>query len=161
MKRLVGALLLGSVPFLVTPHAMADKPTIQRIPMDDQFVVDDQCSFSVDVHITGTIVDISSTDENGAVHEFQALPQGTAVLTNPDTGESITFNISGPGFFTFNQDGSLTVKGTGLWMFWPNPETGEPGFFQTSGHFAQTIDPEGNVSFELSGHIVDVCSQLA
>jgi hypothetical protein len=161
MKRSIGVLLLAFLPFLVTPHAMAVKPTIARIPVDDEFTVDDQCAFSVDVHVTGTIVDISSIDENGTAHDFQAFPQGTAVLTNVDTDESITLNISGPGFFTFHQDGSLTVKGTGLWMFWPNPETGEPGFFQTSGHFAQTIDPEGNVSFELSGHMVDICSQLA
>jgi hypothetical protein len=161
MKRLVGVFLVVVVPFLSAPSALADKPQIQRIPIDDQFVVEDQCAFPVEVHATGILVDIVSIDEDGTVHEFQAFPQFKGTLTNLDTGTSITLNISGPAFITVYPDGSITVNGTGLWLFWPNPETGEPGFFQTSGHLVISVDPEGNASFDLVGRIVDVCSQLA
>lgn len=88
------------------------RPTIVRIPIDEYFV-DQSCGFDVGVHITGTVVDISYTDANGVFHEFQAGPQVRLELTRLDTGNSMTFNISGPAHITVNPDGSNTLTGTG------------------------------------------------
>jgi hypothetical protein len=161
MKRLTPfCFLVMLVPFFLVPHALAAKPSIHRIPIDDEFVLEDQCVFPVNVDATGILVDIVFTDEDGTVHEFQAYPQYKAVLTNLDTGESITLNLSGPASFTFNPDGSFTLKGTGNWLWFPHPATGDPGIFQTAGHVILSVDAEGNASWTLSGRIVDVCSQL-
>ena len=52
-------------------------------------------------------------------------------------------------------------KGTGPWLWRPYPGTGEPGFFQTFGHFLLTVDSEGNLTFDLTGHVVSLCPLLA
>jgi hypothetical protein len=161
MKRLLAVLVVMVVPFLAVPRALADKPTITRTVIDTEFVVEDQCAFPVDVHETGVLIDIVTTDEDGTVHDFEAFPRGTAVLTNADNGHSLILNISGPGRFTFYEDGSFSINGTGLWLFWPYPGTGEPGLFLTSGHFLLSVDSQGNTTFALTGRAVDICSQLA
>src|SRR6266705_1379515 len=134
MKRLAIVLLL-TLPFsLVASRAFAAKPTIQRIPVDNEFV-DSSCGFDVDIHQTGTIVDISYTDAEGVLHDFQAFPQGKQVMTNLDTGKTITVNIAGPGTFTVNPDGSFTLVGRGTWSW--------------------------NSNLTRTGHLVDLCAELA
>jgi hypothetical protein len=160
MKRRIAVLLLALIPLSAAPRAFADKPMMERILVDDEFVVDDQCAFPVDVHETGILVLIVSTDENGVVHEFRAFPEGTAVLTNVQSGKSISLNISGPESFTITP-GFSTLKFKGRTLFWPNPATGEPGFFLTMGQGVLSIGPGGSSSFDLSGRIEALCPQLA
>ena len=161
MKRLIGVMLVALVPFLVAPSARAEKPEITRTEVDDEFVLDDLCAFAVDVHITGTVVDISTTDENGT-HVTEVVPQGEIVLTNVETGESTTVHIGGPAFIDFDPDGSVTVVGAGGGIiFGIIPETDEPGIVQVNGRFVISFDPEGNVTFSRSGRLVDLCSELA
>ena len=161
MKRLLSLLVVMVIPFLAIPRASAEKPTITRSVIDVESLVRDQCSFPVIVHQTGVVIDIITTDEDGTVHDLEAFPRGRAVLTNVRNGHTLDINIAGPGKLTFFEDGSFTLDGTGPWIFWPFPGTDEPGIFQTLGHFLLTVDPEGNVTFTLTGHVEDLCAQLA
>jgi hypothetical protein len=71
-------------------------------------------------------------------------------LTNPNN--TLTANISGPGFDTFYPDGSEIVMSVGV------------QFAGTvfAGRALLTIYADGRVTFSMSGHIlVDVCSALA
>jgi hypothetical protein len=161
MKRLIGVMLVALVPFLAAPSARADRPTITRTEVDDEFVLDDLCAFAVNVHITGTFVDITTTDESGT-HVTEVVPKGKAVLTNLETGASTTVHIGGPAFIDFDPDGSVTIVGAGGGIiFGIIPETGEPGLVQVNGRFVLSFDPEGNESFTRSGRLVDLCSELA
>jgi hypothetical protein len=161
MKRLIGFVLLGLVPFLAVPSARAAQPVITRGEVDEEFVLEDLCAFPVDVHITGTFVDITTEDENGT-HITEVLPQGEAVLTNVESGTSTTIHNAGPSFLTFFPDGSVRLVGAGGGViFGIIPETGEPGIVQVNGRIEFFFDPEGNETFNRSGRLVDLCSALA
>jgi hypothetical protein len=159
MKRLVLVLLM-IVPFSISSRlAYADKPTIERFPIHDEFV-DDSCGFDVNIVVDGVDVLISYVDGEGVYHEFDAYPTFKATFTNLGTGESLTVSIAGPQKLTVYPDGSLTLVGTGVWAWGSNPETGDPGWFETSGHFVETVDAEGNQSFALTGRLISICDQL-
>jgi hypothetical protein len=161
MKRLAVALALA-LPMMVVaaPSALAAKPTIQRVPINDTFV-DTSCGFPVEVHATGFMITIQWVDADGTTHTIGAFPQAKNTLTNLDTGTTITVNVSGPAKITEGADGSFTLVGTGLWGWGNNPETGEPGQFLTAGRFVVSIDAAGNESFQIVGTITDLCPQLA
>src|SRR5205823_6646072 len=113
-RKLVVVAVVGLFAALIVPAALAGQPTIQRIPFEDHFV-SQSCGFPVQVDATGTVVDISYTDELGNVHDFQAAPQAKLTMTNLVTGKTIVVNNSGPGDVTIGADGSFTQVGTGLW----------------------------------------------
>lgn len=159
MKRFALVLLL-TLPFMTARAAYADKPTIERFPIDDEFV-DDSCGFAVDVQVTGIALVISYTDDEGVYHELDAYPQARVVFTNVETGEAVTESISGPGKLTIHPDGSFTLFGSGNWVWGGNPETGDPGWFLVQGRFVQSIDAEGNYSWSLlGGRLTSICDQL-
>jgi hypothetical protein len=73
-------------------------------------------------------------------------------------GGSVLLNISGPNLVRVFPDGSLTSTGNGPWLFWGHDLEGLPPVFYTTGHFVFTLDPEGNVTFERTGRLRDVCA---
>ena len=115
-------------------------------------------SFPVGVHIKGTDTAIIRTTALGDVHEFHAFGGGFATLTNLDSQQSITFNISGPGRFTFGADGSFRLVGTGTALF---AEEGTPGIQWFKGRFDLMIDAQGNETFTTAGTFKDMCTALA
>jgi hypothetical protein len=84
-------------------------------------------------------------------------------VTNLETGESIVYNISGPGFLTFFEDGSLdfVFGGRSLVWFFPGEVEDLPLVFVNSGQVTLHIDPEGNIVVEQVGEVEDVCAALA
>lgn len=140
-------------------HLFNGKPTIVRIPLDQEGV-DQSCGFDVGIRATGIAVSISYTDAEGVFHEFLAAPQLKMVLTRLDTGNSLTVNIAGPGNFTLNPDGSVTIVGTGGWSWFVDPDTLEPGLFLTQGRFVLSIDAEGNRTFTRTGNKTNLCALL-
>jgi hypothetical protein len=85
-------------------------------------------------------------------------------VINVETGETIEYNIRGPG--RFSADGS-TLIGTGPWLvLGEEGDLGEgspPQVNFITGRFIMTFDTSGAVaSFRvLSGRVVDVCAALA
>ena len=161
-RMLVVVAVVGLFAALIVPAASAAEPTIQRIPFEDHFVTQ-SCGFPVRIDATGTVVDISYTDELGTFHEFQAGPTAKATLTNLVTGKTIVVNNSGPGDDTFGADGSFTRVGTGLWL-WPllNPATLAPGIFLTQGRFVVYRPAPGVFpTITFTGTTIDLCARLA
>jgi hypothetical protein len=156
---------LAGVAFLsVAQAAFAVHPTIQHIPFNDT-ATDSRCGFAVTVQQSGIIVDISYTDSQGALHDFQAAPQTKAMMTNVATGKTITFSTSGPGRFTFNPDGSLELVGTGNWIWGHDPDINQSvegsGWFHTTGRFIVFIDVNGVETNTLMGTSTNLCDELA
>jgi hypothetical protein len=160
MKRLSVVLLVTLAVLLAAPSAQAAQPTIQRFPINVQFV-DEICGFPVETTITGFAVVIEWADADGRPLYFEVDPRLTLTATNLDTGETITLNISGPVHVNATADGGLVVLETGLWGRGENPETGEPGAFHTAGLLRITVDAEGNESAQFVGRVTDLCAELA
>jgi hypothetical protein len=113
-----GGLWLGASPCLLmlaltaavaAPAARADPP--QAFPLSAFDFVDTTCGFDVSVHFVA----------NGEV--LRVFSNGNSLVTGPlsaefsANGKTVSANISGPGIFRTNPDGSLTVfgAGTGFW----------------------------------------------
>lgn len=156
MKRLLVVSLLALASLVLVPNALSDPPTIQRFPIDATFLDTVDCSFPVQVNVTGTDVEITSGNR-----VFDALPQGTATLTNLDTEKSITVSIAGPGHTTLGADGSVTFVGTGPTLFFLLSPLGNPGITLLNGRFVLTIDAQGNPTFTSVGQTRDLCAELA
>jgi hypothetical protein len=157
MRRVAAGLLCSILVLFVGPAALAGKPTMQRSPINDEFV-DSSCGFDVDVVTTGFVIDIQWTDSSGGVRDFQAYPQAKQVLTNLETGKTITLNISGPSHVSVPAEGTPTLVGTGHWVWGSNPATGEPGIFMTTGRFVLDLD---SGAFSSHGRMVGLCPALA
>ena len=86
-------------------------------------------------------------------------------LTNLDSGESITVNISGPGVFTYTED-TLTVQteGRSLLFFLPGDLTSGQSYVRvTNGPNIFEVDlATGAITpIRESTNFVDVCEALA
>jgi hypothetical protein len=163
MRTLV---ILGAVIVAVAgaPTATADKPFREVTSSFQDFVITDECAFPVLYHqLSGTaIVTIRSPRAGGFDYRLVA-PDGKASLTNIETGISITVQGGGQASLEVNPDGSGEYKQTGVsgWNF-GDPITGTPGIFQGDGLYRVTFDASGNeTSLTLTGHMTDVCAQLA
>jgi hypothetical protein len=160
MKRstLIGLALLT---LALVPTALAGKPTRTVLPPTEDFV-STECGFKVAVHaVQEQLAILEFFDEGNLVREIDT---GAIkwTLTNMKTGQSVFVNLSGPGFLLLSPDGSGSFTGTGPWLFFENPETGDAGIFLLTGQFVVTFDALGNVEFTRDGRdVVDLCAVLA
>lgn len=122
---------------------------------------------------------IEPVDFNQYIIRSTTAPDGTVTLriagrarakvTNQKTGESVSFNISGPGTYVFNPDGSFSGDLAGpnlLFTARSNllnfPDV--PTVSYTTGHVTFAVDASGQTtSYELAGGArqTDVCAVLA
>lgn len=151
------ALASMGAALVVASTAGAAQPTIETTLVDDTFVDSVDCAFPVQVHITGTDTAITRVVQ-GDVHVFHAFGGGVTTLTSLDSEKSITFNISGPVHFTFGEDGSFRLVGTGTSVFLFEDT---PGIQWFQGRFDLMIDAEGNQTFTINGTFKDMCAALA
>jgi hypothetical protein len=88
-----------------------------------------------------------------------------ATVTNLSTGESVTYNISGPGTVVLFPDGAFSIDAHGpnlLWTTVANSFPGVPTISYTTGHVTVFVDPTGQTtSYSLAGRRTDVCAVLA
>jgi hypothetical protein len=144
--------------------ASADKPLREPFPSED-FVLSGICDFDVSLHIVENKEFIKTYfDDDG--NPTRQVINGRLVdeLTNLETGESIIYNVSGPGFVTFFDDGSmdLVAGGTSLAIFFPGEVEDLPLLFLNHGQVTYHFGPEGNVvGAEQVGEMEDVCAALA
>jgi len=158
MKKLL--LLLPVVLVLLsTSTALASgKPERVFAPIPQPLVVSGSCSFDVDVTVVKNNEYFKNfNDANGNL--VRQLVNGSLVvtLTNLSNGHSITVNISGPAYATFNADGSYVQKYEGLSaIFLPNL------FILTSGRVDVEYFPDADpVILRMSGSQRDVCTLIA
>ena len=98
---------------------------------------------------------------------LQVAGSATATLTNTETGESITLNISGPGTIVINPDGSFSVDASGPNLFWTQQKFSFPGvptIAYSTGRVTFAVAASGQTtSYTLAGGArqTDICAVLA
>jgi hypothetical protein len=161
---LVAAVVAAALILAAAAPASADKPLREPFPQGD-FIISGSCDFDVLAHtIEDNVVSKTYFDDDG--NPTRQILNGRLVneLTNLETGKSIVYNISGPGFITFFEDGSVdfVLGGRSATFFFPGEVENLPLLFVNSGQVTMHFDPEGNiVGVEQVGEVEDVCAALA
>jgi hypothetical protein len=165
MRRLV---LLGIAGTLVLTAAPADAAaptrTVIEIPRHIDFSAGEQCAFPIRLTLLdNTFTATVFSDENGdPVREIDSGHLSVRVR-NQDTGDSVSYNISGPVITRFGSDGSQTITflGPGLFSLFPG-DVGGPGLIRTIGRVVFHRAPSGAIT-SISANVqpVDVCDLLS
>jgi hypothetical protein len=105
MRRRTILAALGTVALFATaPAAMASKPQINTIPVDEVETID--CSgFTLEDHVFGTIKSRFTENADGSARDIASI-RLRHVVTNLQTGESLTSNDVGVDKVTIHADGS-------------------------------------------------------
>jgi hypothetical protein len=115
------------------------------------------CDFRVRVEWAGQMILLDFGDR--LIITFLGL---SATLTNLETGTSLRVSIGGPEFVQFNEDGSVTVRGPGPWLFVPShPETREAGLWLVRGLSLRTFADRQLQAIEIHGTSENLCAALA
>jgi len=163
LSRLGAVFVAAMVAALSAAPAAADQPVREGLPAAPLTLDASICGFVVDVAFP-TNKEFSTTFANGKQIITGAL---TATLTNESSGKSIAINISGPGSFVPNGDGTttFTLSGRSLIFLFPNQlGPGTPGrLILTSGPVVFQIDKNGNLtSLNItSASVQNMCAALA
>ena len=154
MKRLIFVICLAVAAALLVPSvAAADQPIREGLPAEN-VTIQGSCAFDVDLQVLVNNEFITTFSDGR-----QLITGALKVrLTNVETGKSIDLNISGPGFITPHEDGSVTFQLSGRSLVF------DLGLLElTSGPAILEIDPSGTVvSYTTtSAATVDLCAVLA
>ena len=107
-----------------------------------------------------------TTLPNGG-EEFRFTGHAKAIVTSDGRGESITYNVSGPGTQTFYPRSAVdfTIDAAGPNLLFTTVENSSPGVPQlayTTGRVRLAVDEDGQTtSYQLNGRSTDVCDELA
>ena len=107
---------------------------------------------------------IRETTVNG-VTTLKITGHARATVTNQSTGESVSYNISGPGTIVLYPDGAFSIDAHGpnlLWTELAKSFEGVPTISYTTGHVTLQVAASGlTTSYQLRGRRTDVCAVLA
>jgi hypothetical protein len=179
MKRVVGGLLAtGLVGLLLAAPAGAVDPR-EPIPTPDPVFLAAFDSSTGEGYCTGFDAVVTYTQFNEYIVQQTTAADGTltlkiagvakATVTNQTTGESVSYNISGPGTVVINPDGSFSIDAAGPNLLWTEQRflanfAGVPAISYTTGHVTLFVDASGQTtSYNLAGGArqTDVCAVLA
>ena len=119
-------------------------------------VVDLSCGFPVHIVGSGQVIEIGFGDS-----QITTFPGTEATLTNEENGNAIRTAIPGPELVTINNDGTVTVVGTGPWLFaGTHPVTREPGIWLIRGRHVRTYLDRQLLSIEFQGSSDNLCNAL-
>jgi hypothetical protein len=167
MRRAVGGslgvVLLG---MLLAAPASAQRPHVP-VPTPDPVVLEGYCE--------GFTAVVTFTQMKQYIIRETTAPDGTttlkitghaqATVTNLSSGESVSYNISGPGTVVIYPDGAFSIDAHGPNLLWTAPENSFPGvptISYTTGHVTLFVDASGQTtSYQLRGRQTDVCAALA
>lgn len=167
---LAAALASLAAVALVAPAAAEASPRV-AIPTPDPVVLEGYCA--------GFTAVITFTKYNQYIIRQTEAPDGTITLkiagharasvTNQTTGESVSYNISGPGTIVINPDGSFSIDAAGPNLLYTDPANlvnfpDVPAISYTTGHVTVEVDASGQTtSYNLAGgsRQTDVCAALA
>jgi hypothetical protein len=170
----LAAVLTALAALALAAPALAADPRVPAPPLDPN-----PLTLPAGDYCQGFDVKIEVVDFNQYIIRSTTAPDGTVTLriagrarakvTRTDTGESVSFNISGPGTLVFNPDGSFSGDLAGpnlLWTARANlasfPDV--PTVSYTTGHVTFAVDASGQTtSYQLAGGArqTDVCAVLA
>jgi hypothetical protein len=170
MRRVIaGVGLIGIILMIAAPASALRPDRFQPGPNPD-LTVEGICDFTVFLHdVVNEEVFTDFFDQDGnftrelisgrLIEEFTRLDdQGEPV-------RSITRNISGPGVFTFDEDGAtIDAYGQSLFWFFPGEVEGFPDglMWLTTGHWVWRFEDSGTITLiSQTGTFQDVCELLA
>ena len=171
--RKVGTVGLLVVAWFLTPllavPAGAQRPHVpipySPVPLDERY-----CGFPVVITFpqVNQYIIRQTTSPDGTT-TLQIAGHLQATVTNQDTGESVTYNISGPGSLVIFPDGAFSIDAAGPNLLWTLPENlvnfpAVPTISYTTGHVTVAVDASGQTtSYTLAGGArqTDVCAVLA
>ena len=167
MRKLLVPALLGALVFVLAGPAAADKPLIEHFKFDNEtelIPAGDLCEFDVVATSSAKFRVATFLNEDGSLRRIMQNPSFVTTYTNPRTGSSVTSPDRGLDKITFNEDGTITVHGTGihfrhkgqfyaigLWVLTLDGETGELLSAEYHGNFDGGVEDIGPY----------LCSQLA
>jgi hypothetical protein len=161
---LVGATVLLSG--LVPRGARARGPAWQVFP-NAPTTLSGSCPFDVELTCPVDNEYVKVLKFSGGSQLFLITGRLNCTFTNLSNGNAITSNVSGPGEFQANADGSsvATEKGTNIGPLLSAADAarlGLPALSFTAGGLTESYDTNGNITtVSLSGTItVDVCAAL-
>jgi hypothetical protein len=171
--RVLAAAAAGLTCLLVTgPPALAVDPRI-ALGTPDPFLLSGYCTDpAFDVLVTYTDANqyiVRRTVAADGTETWHITGKAKVTLTNTTSGESVSYNISGPGTIVFYPDGSFSVDAAGPNLLWTLPENLEnfdevPTIAYSTGRVTFTVDRSGQTtSYSLAGgsRQTDVCEVLA
>jgi hypothetical protein len=130
--------------------------TVESIERDLNFEAGTACDFEVQVQWAGQMVLLNFGDR--LIITVLGL---SATLTNLDTLTSLRVSVAGPEFVQFNEDGTVTVRGPGPWLFVPgHPETDEAGLWLVRGLSLRTFANRELQTIEIHGTSENLCAAL-
>ena len=179
MRRIVGGLLAMSLVGLLLPAPAAAVDPRELLPTPDPEFLPAFDSSTNEGYCTGFDAVVTYTQFNQFIVRQTTAADGTvtlkiaggakATVTNQTTGESVSYNISGPGTIVINPDGSFSIDAAGPNLLWTEqrnlldfPEV--PAISHTTGHVTLFVDASGQTtSYNLAGGArqTDVCAVLA
>jgi hypothetical protein len=167
MRKLLVPALLGALVLALAGPAAADKPLIEHIRFDNETEVipaGELCEFDVVATSSGRLRVATFFNEDGSQRRVMENPSFVTTYTNPLTGRSVTSPDRGLDKITFNEDGTITIHGTGihfrhkgqfyaigLWVLTIDGATGELLSAEYHGNFDGGVEDIGPY----------LCSQLA
>jgi hypothetical protein len=98
----------------------------------------------------------------GGQDVLQVTGHFVVTITNTDTGESITENVSGPGFTPLSEI-AFSARGSNLLLLSPNQagSSGLPELFTNQGYLDVVFNDDDTVTvIKLTGHLTDLCAVL-
>jgi hypothetical protein len=164
---LVSALAAAAI-LLALPASVGAASPIKSRFLDELDFVDTSCGFPIRIELHGLSSELDWVDEDGELVRFILTVAGRPYevsLTNLDTEETVTLNISGPVFFEFEPDGSRTGITSGPFLLFYRPESITlplvPWLYYFAGHRVLTVAADGTRSVTWQGRFVDLCARLA
>jgi len=155
---------------LLAAPASALRPDRFKPGPNPDLIVADICDFPVLLHdVVNNIVVTDFLDHDGNVVREHGGGLLVEQLTRLDAQNapirSITRNISGPGTYTFDEDGA-TLAASGRWLFFfsPGEVEGYPGglMWLTTGRFVWRFNDDGTTTLvSRTGTSEDVCTLLS
>jgi hypothetical protein len=98
----------------------------------------------------------------GGQDVLQVTGSFVVTITNTDTGQSITKNISGPGFTPLSEV-AFSARGSNLIFLDPNQaaSAGLPEMFTNQGYVHIVFNDDDTITvIKLTGHLTDLCAVL-
>jgi hypothetical protein len=161
MRRILVPMAAAALLAVMSAPASAVPPLHERFPNADATLTD-HCTFDVFIDVVEDKETLTTFfDQDGNILRQRVTGVLKVELTNLSSGKTVFLNISGPGTFIPQEDGSLTILGEGSWLllFLAN-RPGELLF--THGPFELRVTAEGEVLLvDPPPNETDVCALLS
>ena len=144
--RSVATTALLALPLVLAPaaSAVAAQPDRWSFSVDDTFLsrTSEDCGFDILLHLEGTIRGVDFLAGDGTpLRSLTTYPGLTYTFINATTGESVSSHSPDPEHWTWNADGSSTLRVTGLVLHWLVPGDGVTG---QAGSFTVVFGTDGD-----------------